>query len=52
MPWTDRIKRHLKLRDLDFLAALIETGTIGKAAGPLHVSQPAVSKAIADLEPR
>jgi DNA-binding transcriptional LysR family regulator len=50
MPWTDRVKRRLKLRDLDFLAALIETGTMGKAAGRLHVSQPAVSKAIADLE--
>jgi DNA-binding transcriptional LysR family regulator len=40
------------LRDLDFLAALIETGTMGKAAERLRVSQPTVSKAIADLEPR
>jgi DNA-binding transcriptional LysR family regulator len=50
MPWNDRVKRRLKLRDLDFLAALIEAGTMGKAAGRLNVSQPAVSKAIADLE--
>src|SRR5215470_5992116 len=50
MPWNDRIKRRLKLRDLDVLSALIETGTMGKAAGRLNVSQPAVSKAIAELE--
>jgi DNA-binding transcriptional LysR family regulator len=50
MPWNDRIKRRIKLRDLDFLAALIETGTMGRAASRLNVSQPAVSKAIADLE--
>src|SRR5215470_11906121 len=50
MPWNDRIKRRLKLRDLDFLAALIDAGTMGKAASRLNVSQPAVSKAIADLE--
>jgi DNA-binding transcriptional LysR family regulator len=50
MPWNDRIKRRLKLRDLDILAALIESGTMGKAASRLNVSQPAVSKAIADLE--
>jgi DNA-binding transcriptional LysR family regulator len=50
MPWNDRVKRRLKLRDLDFLSALIETGTMGKAALRLNVSQPAVSKAIADLE--
>jgi len=50
MPWNDRIKRRLKLRDLDYLAALNDTGTMGKAAIRLNVSQPAVSKAIADLE--
>jgi DNA-binding transcriptional LysR family regulator len=50
MPWSDRLKRRLKLRDLDFLAAVIETGSMGKAAGRLNVSQPAVSKAIAELE--
>src|SRR5262249_22327150 len=50
MPWNDRIKRRLKLRDLDILAALTETGTRGKAASRLNVSQPAVSKAVADLE--
>jgi DNA-binding transcriptional LysR family regulator len=50
MPWNDRVKRRLKLRDLEYLAALIEAGTMGKAASRLNVSQPAISKAIADLE--
>ena len=50
MPWNDRIKRRLKLRDLDILATLIDTGSMGKAAARLNTSQPAVSKAIAELE--
>jgi hypothetical protein len=32
MPWNERTKRRLKLRDLDILTALIETGSMGKAA--------------------
>jgi DNA-binding transcriptional LysR family regulator len=47
MPWSDRTKRRLKLRDLDILTTLIDTGSMGKAAGRLGVSQPAISKAIA-----
>jgi len=50
MPWNERTKRRLKLRDLDILAALIDAGSMGKAAGRLNISQPAVSKAIAELE--
>src|SRR5215813_9749786 len=50
MPWNERTKRRLKLRDLDILAALIDAGSMGKAASRLNVSQPAVSKAIAELE--
>ncbi|HEU5274428.1 MAG TPA: LysR family transcriptional regulator [Xanthobacteraceae bacterium] len=50
MPWNDRTKRRLKLRDLDILATLIDAGSMGKAAARLNVSQPAVSKAIAELE--
>jgi len=50
MPWNDRTKRRLKLRDLDILMAVIETGSMGKAANRLNVSQPAVSKAIVELE--
>src|SRR5262245_31057039 len=50
MPWNDRTKRRLKLRDLDILMAVIDTGSMGKAADRLNVSQPAVSKAIVELE--
>jgi len=50
MPWDDRTKRRLKLRDLDVLLAVIETGSMGKAAKRLNISQPAVSKAFAELE--
>lgn len=50
MPWNERTKRRLKLRDLDILMALVDTGSMGKAAGRLNISQPAVSKAIAELE--
>ena len=50
MPWNERTKRRLKLRDLDILATLIDAGSMGKAASRLNVSQPAVSKAVAELE--
>jgi DNA-binding transcriptional LysR family regulator len=50
MPWNERTKRRLKLRDLDILGALIDAGSMGKAAARLNISQPAVSKAIAELE--
>lgn len=50
MPWNDRIKRRLKLRDLEILTAVIETGSMGKAAKRLNISQPGVSKAIVELE--
>jgi len=48
--WNDRVRRRLKLRDVDILLAVIETGSMGKAASALNMSQPAVSKAIAYLE--
>jgi DNA-binding transcriptional LysR family regulator len=50
MPWEDRIKRRLKLRDLDVLMKVMQCGSMGKAAQRLHMSQSAVSKSIADLE--
>jgi DNA-binding transcriptional LysR family regulator len=50
MPWNDRTKRRLKLRDLDILTAVIESRSMGKAAKRLNISQPAVSKAIAEME--
>src|SRR3954470_5716265 len=50
MPWNDRTKRRLKLRDLDILMAVIDARSMGKAAKRLNISQPAVSKAIAEME--
>jgi DNA-binding transcriptional LysR family regulator len=50
MPLDTRIRRRLKLRELDTLIAVAEAGSMAKAAARLSVSQPAVSKAIADLE--
>ncbi len=47
---TDRLKRRLKLRDLDTLMAVVQAGGMRKAADALHMSQGAVSKAIAELE--
>ena len=45
-----RIRRRLKLRDLDTLMAVAQSGSMAKAATHLRVSQPAISKAIADME--
>lgn len=50
MPWDDRTRRRLKLRDLEILMAVVESGSMGKAAQRLEMFQPTVSKAIADLE--
>jgi DNA-binding transcriptional LysR family regulator len=50
MPWDDRTRRRLKLRDLDILMAVVQAGSMGKAAERLNMSQSAVSKSIADLE--
>ena len=48
--WESRIGRRLRLRDLHVLAAVVQAGSIAKAAVALGVSQPVVSEAIADLE--
>jgi DNA-binding transcriptional LysR family regulator len=50
MPWTERTRRRLKLRDLEVLMTVIETGSMGKAARRLGISQPGVSKSIVELE--
>ena len=46
----NRLARRLKLRDLNVLQAVAACGSMGKAAAQLSVSQPTVTKAIADLE--
>jgi DNA-binding transcriptional LysR family regulator len=50
MRWHDRIGRRLKLRDLHILLAVVQSRSMAKAAGNLAISQPAVSKAIAEME--
>jgi DNA-binding transcriptional LysR family regulator len=48
--WNDRVRRRVRLRDVDVLMAVIQSGSMGKAASALNMSQPAVSKSIAFLE--
>src|ERR1700730_9241754 len=50
MQWHERIGRRLKLRDLHILLAVVQHRSMAKAATELAISQPAVSKAIADME--
>ena len=50
MRHTEQISRRIKLRHLNALLAVAECGSMAKAAQHLAVSQPVVSKAIADLE--
>src|SRR6266513_1193440 len=48
--WDSRIGRRLRLRDLHIFFAVVQSGSMAKAATRLRVTQPAVSKAISDLE--
>jgi DNA-binding transcriptional LysR family regulator len=48
--WESRIGRRLKLRDLHILSAVVQWGSMAKAASHLAMSQPAVSESIANLE--
>jgi len=50
MDATERIERRLKLHELRVLMSVVDGGSMGKAAKHLATSQPAVSRAIADLE--
>jgi DNA-binding transcriptional LysR family regulator len=50
MQWQDRIGRRIKFRDLHVALAVAQSGSMLKAAEALAVSQPVVSKVIADLE--
>lgn len=45
-----RIERRLKLHDVRVLISVVEAGSMHKAAQRLGTSQPAISRAIADLE--
>jgi DNA-binding transcriptional LysR family regulator len=46
----EQISRRLKLRQLNILVAVVRWGSMARAAEHLAISQPVVSKAIADLE--
>jgi DNA-binding transcriptional LysR family regulator len=50
MQWEDRIGRRLKLRDLHTLQVVSEIGSMARASQQLGLSQPAISKAIAEME--
>ena len=50
MDCNDRIGRRVKLRDLHMVLAVTQAGSMGRAAAALSVSQPVISKAIAELE--
>jgi DNA-binding transcriptional LysR family regulator len=45
-----RLSRRLKLRDLAIFAAVVELGSMARAAKKLMLSQPAVSQSITELE--
>lgn len=46
----DRVAHRLKLRDLRLLDAVVRSRSMAKAAIEFNISQPAVSKAIAEME--
>jgi DNA-binding transcriptional LysR family regulator len=50
MQWHERISRRLRLKDLHTLQAVAEVGSMAKASHRLGLSQPAISKAITDME--
>src|SRR5882757_9534794 len=50
MQLSDRIGRRMKLQDLHVLMTVMQAGSMGKAAQRLNVSQPAISRSIAELE--
>src|SRR5882762_7915145 len=50
MEWHDRIGRRLTLRSLHTLVTVARRRSMAKAAAELSVTQPAVSKMVADME--
>ena len=50
MQLSERIGRRLKLRDLNIFLIVAKERSMSKAATQLAVAQPAISKAIADIE--
>jgi DNA-binding transcriptional LysR family regulator len=50
MPQIEQTSRRIKLRQLEVLIAVAQAGNMAKAAGQLAITQPVISKTIADLE--
>src|SRR5882672_5540733 len=50
MELSDRIGRRLKLQDLHVLMAVVQAGSMTKAAMLLNTGQSAISRSIGDLE--
>jgi DNA-binding transcriptional LysR family regulator len=50
MVLSDRIGRRMKLQDLHVLMAVVQAGSMRKAAALLNTTQPSVSRSIAELE--
>src|SRR5215216_4972242 len=50
MQLSDRIGLRMKLHDLHVLMAVVQAGSMSKAAALLNTTQPAVSRSIAELE--
>lgn len=50
MQLSDRIGRRLKLQDLHVLMAVVQAGSMNKAAALLNTGQSAISRSIAELE--
>src|SRR5258707_15104293 len=50
MQVTDRIGRPMKLQDLHVLVAVVQAGSMNKAAVLLNAGQFAISRSIAELE--
>jgi DNA-binding transcriptional LysR family regulator len=48
--WENQVGRRLKLRHLRVFSAVVECGSMAKAAAQLRISQPTVSQVIAELE--
>ena len=50
MQLSDRIGRSIKLHDLHVLMVVVQAGSMSRAAALLNTTQPAISRAIAELE--
>ena len=50
MQLSDRIRLRIRLHDFHVLMAVVQAGSMRKAAQVLNTTQPAISRSIADLE--